>query len=113
MERWCRDVLHDQMSVAVPVVEDVVHFGHVQVECRGLSLCIEVRLGARLCLQARVSTLDEYLRARGRWDYIRPRAIGAEVNDVSLGRRKRQVDALGKLSPLGVCMGEGHELEAY
>ena len=85
-------------------------------------------LGARLGLQARASTLDEYLRAKGGWDYIRPGALRAEVNDVSLGRRKlyniRQycndtthVDSPlsgwgGKVESLGERTDEGHELES-
>lgn len=74
-------------------------------------------LGARLGLQARVSTLDKYLRAKGGGNYIRPGALGAGVNDVSLAGRKLhnvrqccnktiQVD-----SPLSGWQGEVEPLE--
>jgi len=88
VERRRIDVLHDQICAAGPIVEDFVHFGYAEGQSRGLSLGIEVHLGTRLGLQARVSTLDKYLGAKGGGDYIAPGALGAEVDDVSLSRRK-------------------------
>ena len=70
-ERGKGNPLRNEIRATSPIVEDVVHLGHIRSASSGLSQIEEVRLGISLVHEAVAAPLDERPRSRaGGWDMV-------------------------------------------